>query len=96
MKRLLTGFAVLPFAVGVAMAAQPLTNQQMDRVTAGFSASSVANATGTVGPGQFVLTATTSLAQVAPYATATIGEITVTAYESTSRASSSTTTGSLP
>ena len=96
MKSLLMGFAVLPIAAGVALAAQPLTNQQMDRVTAGFSASSIANATGTVGPGEYVLTATTSLAQVAPYATVTIGEITVTAYASTSRASSTTTTGSIP
>ena len=50
---------------------------------------------GTVGPGGYVLTTTASLAQVAPIASATIGEITVTAYQSVSEASSSSVTGSV-
>jgi ribulose-5-phosphate 4-epimerase/fuculose-1-phosphate aldolase len=36
MKKVLMGLAVLPFLTGVAAAGQPLTNQQMDQVTAGF------------------------------------------------------------
>jgi hypothetical protein len=38
MKRLLIGLAVLPFLAGVSLAAQPvpLTDTQMDKVTAGF------------------------------------------------------------
>jgi hypothetical protein len=35
MNKTLLGLAVLPFVAGTAMAAQPLTNQQMDTVTAG-------------------------------------------------------------
>lgn len=39
MKRLICGFAALPFLVGVALAAEPvqLNDKQMDKVTAGFS-----------------------------------------------------------
>ena len=58
-------------------------------------AQSIADAMGTVGPGGYVLTTTASLAQVAPIASATIGEITVTAYQSVSEASSSSVTGSV-
>jgi hypothetical protein len=38
MKRLLLGLAVLPFLAGISLAAQPvpLSDQQMDTVTAGF------------------------------------------------------------
>ena len=36
MKRFALGLAVLPFLAGVALAGQPLTNKQMDSVTAGF------------------------------------------------------------
>jgi len=38
MKRLLMGLVVLPFLAGVSLAASPvpLSDQQMDRVTAGF------------------------------------------------------------
>jgi hypothetical protein len=35
MKKLLFGFAALPFLAGVALAAEPLSDVQMDRVTAG-------------------------------------------------------------
>jgi hypothetical protein len=35
MNKTLLGLAVLPFVAGTAMAAQPLTEQQMDKVTAG-------------------------------------------------------------
>ena len=38
MKKLLIGLAVLPFLAGVSLAGQPqaLTDQQMDKVSAGF------------------------------------------------------------
>lgn len=37
MKKLLLSLAMLPFAAGVALAAQPLTDKQMDKVTAGHA-----------------------------------------------------------
>lgn len=40
MKQFLIGLAVLPFVAGVALAGAPLTNQQMDQVTAGAGPSS--------------------------------------------------------
>ncbi len=36
MNKLGLGFAILPFLAGGALAGQPLTNTQMDKVTAGF------------------------------------------------------------
>ena len=36
MKRFALGLAVLPFLAGAAAAGQPLTDKQMDTVTAGF------------------------------------------------------------
>jgi len=39
MKRLLLGLAILPFVAGVALAAQPLTDKQMDKVVAGHDLS---------------------------------------------------------
>jgi hypothetical protein len=47
MKNLLLGLAILPFAAGVALAAQPLTDKQMDKVTAGhvFSTAEFTNST---------------------------------------------------
>jgi hypothetical protein len=89
MKRLLIGLAVLPFAAGVAGAAQPLTNQQMDRVTAGFSAQSIADATGLVGESGVILTNTQSVSEVGAFRAVNLGEITATAYKSYSGASSS-------
>ena len=44
MKRLIFGLAALPFMAGLASAEQPLTNAQMDAVTAGFSGSALASA----------------------------------------------------
>jgi hypothetical protein len=58
MRKLLMGLAAVPFWVGMAVAGQPLTDQQMDRVTAGFSAISVADAEGFVSRGNLILTTT--------------------------------------
>jgi len=35
MKKTLMGLAIVPFLVGTALAGQPLTDKQMDKVTAG-------------------------------------------------------------
>ena len=47
MKRTLMGMAILPFLAGVALAGQPLTDKQMDKVTAGhdFQALELTNST---------------------------------------------------
>src|ERR1700680_826137 len=37
MKRFLTGIAALPFLTGVAIAAQPLSDSQLEKITAGAS-----------------------------------------------------------
>jgi hypothetical protein len=92
MKKVLMGLATLPFLAGVAVAGQPLTNQQMDRVTAGFAATSIADAEGLVGESGIVLTTTATLAQVLPIATATLGETSSTLYKSVAAAQSSTVT----
>ena len=41
MKRLLLALTILPFAAGVAVAAQPLNDKQMDKVVAGHALSLV-------------------------------------------------------
>ena len=50
MKKVLIGLAVLPFLTGVALAAQPipLSDAQMDKVTAGQGDGSIAVFTGAV------------------------------------------------
>ena len=92
MKKVLMGLAVLPFLAGIAAAGEPLTNQQMDRVTAGFNALSIADAEGIVGESGIVLTTTASLSQELPAASATLGEAHSTLYKSLAAAASSTVT----
>jgi len=62
MKRLRLGLAMVPFLAGVAWAAEPLTDAQMDAATAGFSAVSIADAQAS---GKVVATSTATLAEVA-------------------------------
>jgi hypothetical protein len=47
MKKTLMGMAILPFLAGIALAGQPLTDKQMDKVTAGhdFQALELTNST---------------------------------------------------
>lgn len=71
MKSLLAGMAALPFLLSVASAGQPLTAQQMDGVTAGFSAISLADAQGLAGESGVVFTATTNTAIVQQMSPAT-------------------------
>lgn len=101
MNKVLLGLAALPLLSSVALAAQPLTDAQMDGVTAGFNALSTADAQAL---GKIVATqaATVSLVAVvttpagAPV-TATFGETTLTLIKSvTAAASVSTATNALP
>jgi len=94
MKTLIVALAALPFMAGAAMAGhpQPLNDRQMDKVTAGFTAISIADAEGLVGESGIVLTTTASLSQVVPIARATMGETTSTLYKSIAAAQSSTVT----
>jgi hypothetical protein len=92
MKKLLIALAALPLTAGVAAAGQPLNDQQMDKVTAGFTALSYADAHGLVGESGIVTSYTATLSKVAPYARATMGEGSSTVYISIGAAQSSTVT----
>ena len=96
MRKLLMGLAAVPFWVGMAVAGQPLTDQQMDRVTAGFTSISVADAEGLVPKGNLFLTTTASLSQVTQFASAIVGEVTVTAMKSLAGAQSSSISTAIP
>lgn len=101
MTKFIIAMAALPFAAGVALAGEPLTNQQLDRVTAGFSASSSADAQAL---GKIVASASATLSQVAVVTTdagapvtATFGETTLTLIKSLAVAqSASSATNTLP
>jgi hypothetical protein len=101
MRKFLLALGVVPLMAGTALAAQPLTDNQMDGVTAGFSAFSTADAQAL---GKIVASLTATVAQVnvvtnnqgAPV-TATFGETTLTLIKSISGAqSASSATNSLP
>jgi hypothetical protein len=105
MNKVLLGLAALPFLAGAASAAQPLTDGQMDTVTAGFDALSTAESQAL---GKIVATQTSTVSLVAVVTgtasdgthvpvTATFGETTLTLYKSVSAASSlSSATNALP
>jgi hypothetical protein len=92
MKKLILALAMIPLTAGVAVAGQPLTDKQMDKVTAGFSALSYADAQGLEGESGIVTTYTATLSKVAPYAHATMAEGSSTLYVSIAAAQSSTVT----
>lgn len=96
MKTFYMALAALPLLAGAAAAGQPqqLSDRQMDKVTAGFTALSIADAEGLVGESGIVLTTTASLSQVLPIARATMGEVTSTLFKSVAAAQSSTVTSS--
>jgi hypothetical protein len=96
MKKVLMGLAALPFLAGAAAAGQQLTDQQLDRVTAGFTATSIADAEGIVGESGILLTTAATLSQVSPLATATLGETSSTLFKSLAAAQSSSVTMSNP
>ena len=62
MNKLLVGLATVPLMSSVAFAAQPLTDNQMDKVTAGFTAFSTSLAE---SYGGVTASATANLAEVA-------------------------------
>jgi hypothetical protein len=95
MKKVLMGLTALPFLAGVAAAGQQLTDQQLDRVTAGFTATSIADAEGIVGESGILLTTAATLSQVSPLATATLGETSSTLFKSLAAAQSSSVTSSI-
>jgi hypothetical protein len=92
MNKVLMGLAALPFLAGAAADGQPLNNQQMDQVTAGFLSAAEADAEGLVGESGIVLTTTATLSEVAPFASAKLGEATSTLFKSVAAAQSSTIT----
>jgi len=96
MKKAFMGLAMLPFLVGVASAGQPLSNQQMDRVTAGFIGIGIADAEGLVGASGIVITTTATLGQVAPIARATLGETSSTLWKSIGASQASVATSTFP
>jgi len=101
MNKFLLGLAAVPLLAGTASAAQPLSDQQMDAVTAGFLASSTADAQAL---GKIVATLSATVSQVAVVTTstgapvtATFGETTLTLIKSLAAAqSASTATNTLP
>jgi hypothetical protein len=92
MKGLVVALIATPFMAGAALAAQPLTDSQMDGVNAGFTSLSWADAEGLVGESGIVYTATATVSQVNPLAIGTMGETSSILYKSLSGSQSSTAT----
>jgi hypothetical protein len=100
MNKLLIGLATLPLMSGVALAAQPLSDRQMDTVTAGFSALSTSEAESFGG---VVSAFQSDLAEVAALrdnsgalVTVTSGEITLNIIKSVAASQSASTASNLP
>lgn len=103
--KLIIALAAVPFVSGAAYAAEPLTNQQMDRVTAGFTSLSDADAQAL---GKIVATLSATVSQVSVVTAlnaagnvvpvqATFGETTLTLIKSLAASqSASTATNALP
>jgi hypothetical protein len=70
MNKTLLGMAILPFLAGTALAAQPLTDKQMDKVTAGhtFTAAEFTNST-------YVLIDIGTPVQTPPTGTVVVGDV---------------------
>lgn len=96
MRKVLMGLAALPFLTVVAAAGQPLTDQQLDGITAGFDSSAQADAQGVVGQSQILFTSAATLAQVEPFATAFLGETSSTLFKSLAASQSSSATTFTP
>jgi hypothetical protein len=100
MNKLLIGLATVPLMSSVAFAAQPLTDRQMDAVTAGFTAFSTSLAESFGG---VTATATANLAEVAvlrdssgAVVSTTFSEVTLDTIKSVSAAQSESTAANLP
>jgi hypothetical protein len=101
MNKFVLGLAAVPLLASAASAGQPLTDKQMDTVTAGFSAFSTADAQA-LGKIVATLTATVAAVDVVTTSTgvpvtATFGETTLTLIKSVSAAqSASSASNTLP
>jgi len=101
MNKLLAGLATVPLMSSVAFAGQPLSDRQMDTVTAGFSALATSEAESFGG---VVFSATANLAEVAALrnnsgalvTVAVSNEVTLNIIKSVSASSSASTAQNLP
>ena len=100
MNKLLIGLATVPLLTSVAFAAQPLSEKQLDTVTAGFSASSMSLAESF---GSVTSASTANFAEVAPLrndsgalVTVTFDEVTLNQIKSLFSAAQSTSTAFQP
>jgi len=100
MNKLLIGLATVPLMSSVAFAGQPLSDKQMDTVTAGFMAFSTSLAESFGG---VTAAATANLAEVSALrnnsgalVTVTFGEVTLNQIKSVSAAQSTSTASNLP
>jgi hypothetical protein len=100
MNKLLIGLATVPLMSSVAFAGQPLSEKQMDAVTAGFSAFSTSLAESFGG---VTAAATANLAEVSALrdasgalVTVTFSEVTLNQIKSVSAAQSASTAANLP
>jgi hypothetical protein len=100
MNKLLIGLATVPLMSSAAFAGQPLSDKQMDAVTAGFTAFSTSLAESFGG---VTATATANLAEVSALrnnsgalVTVTFGEVTLNQIKSVSAAQSASTAANLP
>jgi len=101
MNRLLAGVAALPFLSSVAFAAQPLSDRQMDTVSAGFASGATAAAE---AEGGVIQTTTATLAEIAVIGTisccivsgTSLDEKTLSIYKSVAASASSSSAFSLP
>jgi len=100
MNKLLAGVAALPFLATTAFAAQPLSDHQMDAVTAGFAAFATA---GAEAEGAQIFGKTTTVAEVAQLTTVVVpnseggpSETTLNIIKSVSAATSLSSAQSLP
>jgi hypothetical protein len=93
MKKYLYGVSVLPFLSAVAFAGQPLSDSQMDQVTAGFASAATAAA---ASQGGVILANTATLAEVAGYADLVFQERTLHIIKSVAASQSVSSAFSLP
>lgn len=102
MNKLLIGLAAVPLMSSVAFASQPLTDRQMDTVTAGFLALATSEAESFGG---VTSAATSNLAEVAALrtgsgagtpVTVTVGEVTLNIIKAVSASQSASTAANLP
>lgn len=93
MRKYLIGVATLPLLSAVAFAGQPLSDRQMDAVTAGFGAIATA---GAMSQGGVIQAGTQTLAEVAVYGTLVFQERSINIIKAVSASASQSSAASLP